>query len=163
MKISLLAFFVFLGCTTTHSSGLKDLRAEDEKVLASLHEEPARMGTKVVRKENGITTEIWTYSESHDGKPTTIETLIYKNDQLVSDTMKDVPSDVSFSRQFKNGKVIEATEVKGKRATSYYFTDDEKIKGSLHHATSECVLYENGEKPHFEEFAKCEKQFNTAP
>lgn len=162
--------FLILSCTfllacsaPSPDSEAIDLQAEEERVLDSLHEEPMRNGTKEVLKENGVTTEIWSYQEEHGSPHKIVETLIYKNGKLVSHTISDSAKKFAFSRQYQDGKVIELSEVQGDRYSTWYLKDEKPAGRTLIQGKkSECAVYENG-RPVAKEMAECEKRFNTAP
>lgn len=167
MKSSvLLTIFLLMACTSTRPSfSPEKLKAEDDRILEGLHDEPLRMGKKKVQKEGIITTEIWTYSEEHGSPDNTKETLMYKNDKLVSHTLSDSASGQSFSRQFQDGKVIEVSETKIGKTSTLYFDANEKLKARINidGKTAECFKYTDGENPRPEKMEICEREFNTAP
>ena len=155
-----LILLLVLSCSAPDASS-----PDDARILEGLHDEPMRMGTKKVQKEGVITTEVWTYSEEHGSPDSTVETLMYKNGKLVSHALSDSASKHSFSRQYKDGKLIEATETQGEKSTSWFFDADEKLKGrvSSDGKTARCFLYTNGKNPRSEKLESCEREFNTAP
>ncbi len=159
-------FILLLSCSTpSPAPDMEKLKADDDRILESLHDEPLKMGRKEVQKDGIITTEIWKYSEEHGSPDNTVETLMYKNGKLVSHTISDSASGQSFSRQFHEGKVIELTETKIGKTTSLYFDENEKLKARINidGKSSECFKYTNGENPRLEKIETCEREFNTAP
>ncbi len=162
----IILFLLVLSCSAPRTSyDPEKLKAEDDMIMESLHDGPMRMGTKKVQKEGMITTEIWTYREDHGSPESTVETLMYKNGKLVSHTISNSASAHSFSRQFKDGKVIEATETRIGKTSTWYFDENEKLKAriNLDGKTSECFRYTNGENPRPGKIENCEREFNTAP
>ncbi len=144
---------------------LEELKAEDERILSSLHEEAQKQGTVVKKVENGVTAEVWSWSEEHGSNQKITETLLYKKGKLVSHTLM-VPSEgFSASRQLVNDKVIQISEEWKNRARYVYLDANEKIKGRLHYRgnQSECILYDEGKNPRYEKVDVCEAKFNTAP
>ncbi len=157
---------IIISCSVPQTApDLVQIKADDDRILEGLHDEPLRMGKKKVHKEGMITTEIWRYSEEHGSPDNTVETLMYKNDKLISHTISDSASGQSFSRQFQDGKVIELTETKIGKTSSLYFDENEKLKARINidGKTAECFKYTNGENPRLEKIETCEREFNTAP
>lgn len=150
---------------TVTGESLEELKAEDERILSSLHEEAQKQGTVVKKVENGITAEVWSWSEEHGSNQKITETLLYKKGKLISHTLM-VPSEgFTASRQFVNDKVIQISEEWKNRARYVYLDANEKIKGRLHYRgkESECILYDEGKNPRYEKVDVCEAKFNTAP
>lgn len=157
---------LLISCTAPEPApDLGKLKADDDRILEGLHDEPLKMGRKKVQKEGIITTEIWDYSEEHGAPGSTVETLMYKNGKLISHSIIAAGAGQSLSRQFKDGKVIELTETRIGKTTTWYFDDNEKLKGRINYDnnSSECFRYTNGENPRSEKIENCERQFNTAP
>lgn len=163
---NIIFFILILSCSAPKpTTDFAKLKADDDRIMESLHDEPLRMGKKEVQKEGIITTEIWRYSEEHGTPDNTVETLMYKNGKLISHTISDSASGQSFSRQFQDGKVIELTETKIGKTSSLYFDENEKLKARINidGKTAECFKYTNGENPRSEKLETCEREFNTAP
>lgn len=157
---------IIISCSVPQTApDLAKIKADDDRILEGLHDEPLRMGKKEVQKDGIITTEIWRYSEEHGSSDNTVETLMYKNGKLVSHTIYDSVSGQSFSRQFQDGKVVELTETKVGKSSSLYFDQNEKLKARINidGKTSECFKYTDGENPRLEKVETCEREFNTAP
>lgn len=160
---SFFLFVLLLACSSPEKSEFdpERIKAEDAKIIENLHEEPMRMGTKKVQTEGIMKTEIWTYREEHGSPESIVETLLFKNGKLVSHSITDSATRHSYSRQYQNGKVIEATEVKGDRMRTYFFDENEKLRARW--SDSECILYTGGENPRKVAVSQCERNFNTAP
>ncbi len=143
---------------------LEVIKAEDERVLNSLHEEAQKQGTVEKKVENGMTAEIWSWSEEHGSNLKITETLLYKYGKLISHTMMIPSEGYTASKQFVKGKVIQVSEEWKNRARFVYLDSNEKIIGRLHYRgkQSECILYE-GAVPRYEKVETCELKFNTAP
>jgi len=143
---------------------LAQIQKEDEKILENLGEEPIREGTMKKEVEHGITTEIWTSREEHGSPNVITETLIHKNGKLISRTLKNPAANYTASMQYNNGKVIQVSEEESGSAI-VVFLENEKIAGrmSYDNGEAECILYENGLNPRYEELEVCETRFNTAP
>lgn len=162
---NILFLVLIISCSAQKTQSAEKLEVQDRKLLEALHEEPMRMGTKKVIKEGMMTTEIWTYSDQHGSRGGVVETLLYKNGELVSHTISDSSDDHTFSRQFRNKKVIEATILKDGSSKTYYFDEDEKIRARISQdgEESECYVYEKGNNPQLADVERCERDFNTAP
>lgn len=163
---SLLLLSLFVSCSAPSPVATvkpSELKAEEERILEALNEEPMRNGTKEVQKENGIETEIWTYQEEHGSPHKIVETIMHKNGELVSHTITDSANKFALSRQYQKGKVIELSEVRRDRYVTWYFKD-EKPQGRFltEGSKSECHVYENGNAVS-KAVAECEKRFNTSP
>lgn len=143
---------------------LSQILKEDEKILNSLDEEPGRQGTMKKEVENGITTEIWTSKEEHGSTNVITEILIHKNGKLISRTLKNPATHYMASMQYHNGQVIQVSEEEEGSAI-VVFLENEKIAGrmSYDNGEAECIIYDKGEKPRYEELETCELRFNTAP
>lgn len=143
---------------------LSQIQKEDEKILSNLDEEPQRQGTMKKEIEHGITTEIWTSKEEHGSKNLITEILIHKDGKLISRTLKNPASHYTASMQYKNGKVIQVSE-EDEGSAIVVFLENEKIAGrmSYDNGEAECIIYENGMNPRYEELEACEIRFNTAP
>ena len=143
---------------------LSQIQKEDEKILSNLDEEPLRQGKMKKEVEHGITTEIWTSKEGHGSSNVITEILIHKNGNLISRTLKNPSTHYMASMQYKNGKVIQVSEEEAGSAI-VVFLENEKIAGrmSYDNGEAECIIYENGLNPRYEELETCETRFNTAP
>lgn len=142
---------------------LKDLQAKDEVVLNNLEEEPLRQGTVKKETEGRMTTETWSWKDEHGSPFTKTETLIFKDGKLVSQSVSDPESGVTWSRQYRNGKVFQINEERKDGAESVYIEND-KISGRMIYGHKpECLIYDNGMNPRIENTDVCENRFNTAP
>ncbi len=144
---------------------LEQIKAEDERILSSLHEEAQKQGTVQKKVENGVTAEIWSWSEEHGSNQKITETLLYKKGKLISQTLMIPSEGYTASRQFVNDKVYQLSEEWANRARYVYFDPNEKIIGRIHYRgkQSECFLYNEGTSPRYEKIEICEARFNTAP
>jgi hypothetical protein len=144
---------------------LEEIKAEDERILSSLHEEAQKQGTVERKTENGVTAEIWSWSEEHGSKQKITETLLYKRGKLISHSLMIPSEGYTASRQFVNDKVYQVSEEWGNRARIVYFDPNEKIIGRIHYRgkKSECILYNEGASPRYEKVEICEAKFNTSP
>lgn len=143
---------------------LTQIQKEDEKIMNTLDEEPIRQGTMKKEVEHGITTEIWTSKEEHGSSNIITEILIHKDGKLISRTLKNPAAQYTASMQYKNGKVIQVSEEEGGSAI-VVFLENEKLAGrmSYDNGEAECIVYDKGENPRYEELETCESRFNTAP
>ncbi|MES2526734.1 MAG: hypothetical protein V4598_06590 [Bdellovibrionota bacterium] len=149
---------------TVTGESLEELKAEDERILSGLHEEAQKQGKVQKKVENGITAEIWSWSEEHGSNQKITETLLYKKGKLISHTLMIPSEGFTGSRQFVNDKVIQVSEEWKNRARFVYLDENEKIKGRIHYRgkESECIVYDAG-VPRYEKVEVCEAKFNTAP
>lgn len=167
----------FTGCSSTPKSvpfmkasrpvngdRLRQIQKEDEKIISNLDEEPARQGTMKKEVELGITTEIWTSKAGHGSDDVLTEILIHKNGKLISRTLKNPATHYTASMQYQNGKVIQVSEEE-KGSAIVVFLENEKIVGrmSYDNGEAECIVYDNGTNPRYEDLESCETRFNTAP
>lgn len=155
-----------LGCSSSVSThphrSTEDLKSMDEIVLNSLDVEPLKQGTMKKVTEGPVTTEIWSWKEDHGSPFTKTETLIFKNGELISQSLHDPETGVTFSRQFRSGQVFQITR-ELKDGAELVFLEQGKISGRMFYGKNpECYLYTNGE-PRSEKMDVCETRFNTAP
>lgn len=143
---------------------LSQIQKEDEKILSNLDEEPSRQGTMKKEVELGITTEIWTSKAGHGSDDVITEILIHKNGKLISRTLKNPSTDYTASMQYQNGKVIQVSEEE-RGSAIVVFLENEKIVGrmSYDNGEAECIVYDKGTNPRYEDLESCETKFNTAP
>lgn len=171
-SLSLLLLIAALGCSTSHRTDrspvtgerLQELQKNDELLLESLEEGPRKQGSVTKTTEGPMTTEVWLWKEDHGSLEGQTETLLYKNDELISQTLKDPKSGITVSRQYRDGKIFQQSEEWKDRAWVVFF-EDGRIKGRMFYGPQkkECILYPEGAGPHFEDMDECERIFNTAP
>ncbi len=149
---------------TVTGESLEELKAEDERILSGLHEEAQKQGKVQKKVENGITAEIWSWSEEHGSNQKITETLLYKKGKLISHSLMIPSEGFTGSRQFVNDKVIQVSEEWKNRARFVYLDEKEQIRGRIHYRgkESECIVYNAG-VPRYEKVDVCEAKFNTAP
>ncbi len=168
-----LSSFIFVSSLTSCSSPsspheISDTRLEEinhfnEYVLDSIEEEPQRQGIKEIQKEGIITTEIWRMKTGHGGNVVT-ETIIFKNNEMISHSLRDPERGVTASRQFRDGKVIQLSEEKPDGTNLTFLNSSGQIEAQLFYGSNqECVLYDHGENPRFEKVSVCEEKYNYAP
>lgn len=162
---NLLPIIFLLSCSSPSKQSIntEELRAKDEVTLNSLDPEPLRQGTMKKETEGRITTEIWTWKKDHGSPNATVETLIYKDKELISQTIRNEDEDLNVSRQFRNGKAFQISE-ETKNGADVVYLEDGKITGRVIYGKNpQCILYTNGTDPRSEKMDVCEEKFNNAP